>query len=127
MPVHLCFAESRSDKSKKLFRHYTVGSYDSFEAPRFSTFALPPRNALGLTDEAPLNRPSESSLAHGRHDKELGGSEAPSVSAQQRSEERCGTRRAAKASLTTVGGAALDFPSDWTQVGCVPSLLVWSF
>uniref|UniRef100_A0A8C9S469 SH3 and multiple ankyrin repeat domains 1 n=1 Tax=Scleropages formosus TaxID=113540 RepID=A0A8C9S469_SCLFO len=26
-------SESRSDKSKKLFRHYTVGSYDSFEAP----------------------------------------------------------------------------------------------
>ncbi|MFT7814831.1 SH3 and multiple ankyrin repeat domains protein 1-like isoform X1 [Arapaima gigas] len=25
--------ESRSDKSKKLFRHYTVGSYDSVEAP----------------------------------------------------------------------------------------------
>lgn len=27
-------AESRSDKAKRLFRHYTVGSYDSFDAPR---------------------------------------------------------------------------------------------
>ncbi|OWK16335.1 hypothetical protein Celaphus_00004773 [Cervus elaphus hippelaphus] len=26
--------ESRSDKAKRLFRHYTVGSYDSFDAPR---------------------------------------------------------------------------------------------
>uniref|UniRef100_A0A2K5EAP1 SH3 and multiple ankyrin repeat domains protein 1 n=1 Tax=Aotus nancymaae TaxID=37293 RepID=A0A2K5EAP1_AOTNA len=26
-------AESRSDKAKRLFRHYTVGSYDSFDAP----------------------------------------------------------------------------------------------
>jgi len=25
--------ESRSDKAKRLFRHYTVGSYDSFDAP----------------------------------------------------------------------------------------------
>lgn len=27
--------ESRSDKAKRLFRHYTVGSYDSFDAPRY--------------------------------------------------------------------------------------------
>ena len=27
-------AETRVDRSKKLFRHYTVGSYDSFEASR---------------------------------------------------------------------------------------------
>uniref|UniRef100_A0A3P9AFN1 SH3 and multiple ankyrin repeat domains 1 n=1 Tax=Esox lucius TaxID=8010 RepID=A0A3P9AFN1_ESOLU len=26
-------SESRSDKAKRLFRHYTVGSYDSFDAP----------------------------------------------------------------------------------------------
>ncbi|KAM8794752.1 SH3 and multiple ankyrin repeat domains protein 1 [Eudromia elegans] len=26
-------AESRSDRAKRLFRHYTVGSYDSFDAP----------------------------------------------------------------------------------------------
>ncbi|XP_042200867.1 SH3 and multiple ankyrin repeat domains protein 1, partial [Callorhinchus milii] len=26
--------ESRSEKAKRLFRHYTVGSYDSFDAPR---------------------------------------------------------------------------------------------
>ncbi|KTF79006.1 hypothetical protein cypCar_00040433 [Cyprinus carpio] len=27
-------SESRSDRAKRLFRHYTVGSYDSFDAPR---------------------------------------------------------------------------------------------
>lgn len=27
-------AETRADRSKKLFRHYTVGSYDSFDAAR---------------------------------------------------------------------------------------------
>ncbi|KAL7850152.1 hypothetical protein SRHO_G00195010 [Serrasalmus rhombeus] len=27
-------SESRSEKAKRLFRHYTVGSYDSFDAPR---------------------------------------------------------------------------------------------
>lgn len=31
----LFFAETRSDKAKRLFRHYTVGSYDSFDAPRW--------------------------------------------------------------------------------------------
>lgn len=29
----LC-TETRADRSKKLFRHYTVGSYDSFDACR---------------------------------------------------------------------------------------------
>ncbi|KAM7330933.1 hypothetical protein ACRRTK_010122 [Alexandromys fortis] len=33
--------ESRSDKAKRLFRHYTVGSYDSFDAPSWP--ALGPR------------------------------------------------------------------------------------
>lgn len=31
-----CFADSRADRAdrRKLFRHYTVGSYDSFDASR---------------------------------------------------------------------------------------------
>lgn len=32
--VSLPSAETRADRSKKLFRHYTVGSYDSFDAAR---------------------------------------------------------------------------------------------
>lgn len=29
-----CVSESRGERAKRLFRHYTVGSYDSFDAPR---------------------------------------------------------------------------------------------
>lgn len=32
--VSLPSTETRADRSKKLFRHYTVGSYDSFDAAR---------------------------------------------------------------------------------------------
>lgn len=32
--ISLSSAETRADRSKKLFRHYTVGSYDSFDAAR---------------------------------------------------------------------------------------------
>lgn len=34
--VRLCMrlSESRSERAKRLFRHYTVGSYDSFDAPK---------------------------------------------------------------------------------------------
>ncbi|ELK18492.1 SH3 and multiple ankyrin repeat domains protein 1 [Pteropus alecto] len=38
--------ESRSDKAKRLFRHYTVGSYDSFDAPRVPV----PQLRQGLRD-----------------------------------------------------------------------------
>lgn len=34
------FAETRTDRTKKLFRHYTVGSYDSFDASRWEFFYL---------------------------------------------------------------------------------------
>lgn len=32
--VSLPRADTRADRGKKLFRHYTVGSYDSFDACR---------------------------------------------------------------------------------------------
>ena len=32
--VCVAVPESRGDRAKRLFRHYTVGSYDSFDAPR---------------------------------------------------------------------------------------------
>ncbi|KAI4530239.1 hypothetical protein MG293_020095 [Ovis ammon polii] len=35
-PVVAVEEETRADRSKKLFRHYTVGSYDSFDASRLS-------------------------------------------------------------------------------------------
>lgn len=31
----LCFAETREDRTKRLFRHYTVGSYDNFTSYRY--------------------------------------------------------------------------------------------
>lgn len=34
IPLCVCVPESRSERTKRLFRHYTVGSYDSFDAPR---------------------------------------------------------------------------------------------
>lgn len=45
--------ESRSDKAKRLFRHYTVGSYDSFDAPRY--IYVPPMScALHSLRSSPL-------------------------------------------------------------------------
>lgn len=34
-PSPLCGAETREDRTKRLFRHYTVGSYDNFTSYRY--------------------------------------------------------------------------------------------
>lgn len=31
----ICVAETREDRTKRLFRHYTVGSYDNFTSYRY--------------------------------------------------------------------------------------------
>ncbi|KAL6039225.1 hypothetical protein STEG23_027061, partial [Scotinomys teguina] len=46
--------ETRADRSKKLFRHYTVGSYDSFDAARKTNFLL--EIDLGERQIAPLQQ-----------------------------------------------------------------------
>jgi len=32
-----CFSETREDRTKRLFRHYTVGSYDNYTSYRYTT------------------------------------------------------------------------------------------
>lgn len=34
-------AETREDRTKRLFRHYTVGSYDNFTSYRYGDLQLP--------------------------------------------------------------------------------------
>lgn len=36
----MCFAETREDRTKRLFRHYTVGSYDNFTSYRYGPLSL---------------------------------------------------------------------------------------
>lgn len=31
----ICFSETREDRTKRLFRHYTVGSYDNYTSYRY--------------------------------------------------------------------------------------------
>uniref|UniRef100_A0AAX7W3Y9 SH3 and multiple ankyrin repeat domains 1 n=1 Tax=Astatotilapia calliptera TaxID=8154 RepID=A0AAX7W3Y9_ASTCA len=46
-------SESRGERAKRLFRHYTVGSYDSFDAPRSHHSGTPPnRGAFELNTKA---------------------------------------------------------------------------
>ncbi|KAI4553440.1 hypothetical protein MJT46_016734 [Ovis ammon polii x Ovis aries] len=54
-PVVAVEEETRADRSKKLFRHYTVGSYDSFDASRLP-YVLP-ETAITTSPWAPVSDP----------------------------------------------------------------------
>lgn len=42
-----CFgAETREDRTKRLFRHYTVGSYDNFTSYRYCNLLLPYKSSI---------------------------------------------------------------------------------
>ncbi|XP_006868202.1 PREDICTED: SH3 and multiple ankyrin repeat domains protein 1 [Chrysochloris asiatica] len=52
--------ESRSDKAKRLFRHYTVGSYDSFDAPSLMDDGIGPGSDYIIKEKTVLLQKKDS-------------------------------------------------------------------